>query len=369
MSNQKITHYNLDNIEKEDADINLIWGEKGNGKSYQVKHKRAILKYIKTGKRFILLRRWKEEISTEKVEHYFADVDVIKITNGQYNCITTYRRAIYFSNFDPETGKTVKGDKIGYVMALSTEQNYSGCSFLDVEDIIFEEFMSRSEYIHDESSKLMFLYSTIDRKRHSVKIWLAGNTVSRVCPYIQDWDLQRLISTQKQGTIITKEISTGSFDKDTGKEIFLKLAIEYCKSTGTSSYVIGKAKSMINGGDWQTDPQPHLPKSIKCYRKHFRIMFLYQGFKFIGEYISDRETKEDAWFIYPYNGKIEDNMIVFSDQIKISDYWQRDIYNTRFRNEKLNKLLYNTFRESKIFYASDLCGTDFKQVIDFGIKR
>ena len=35
--------------------------------------------------------------------------------------------------------------KIGYVVALSTEQNYAGASYLDVDDIIFEEFMSRCE--------------------------------------------------------------------------------------------------------------------------------------------------------------------------------------------------------------------------------
>jgi hypothetical protein len=31
--------------------------------------------------------------------------------------------------------------------------------------------------------------------------------------------------------------------------------------------------------------------------------------------------------------------------------------------------LYNTFRENNIFYSDDLCGTDFKQVIDFEIKK
>lgn len=368
MANQKITHYNIENIEKEDADFNLIWGEKGNGKSYQVKHKRGIIKYLETGSRFILLRRWKDEVTTEKVEHYFADVDVLKLTKGEYNCISTYRKSIYLSNYDLDQCKTIRGEKIGYVMALSQEQNYSGCSFLDVEDIIFEEFMSRNEYISHESDRLMFLYSTVDRKRHKVKLWMAGNTVSRVCPYIQDWGLQQIISNQKQGTIITKDIDTGSQDEN-GREIYAKLAIEYCKSTGTSSFVIGNAKEMINGGAWQSDPQPHLPKSLKCYSKKFSILFVYKDFKFIADFISDKETHETAWFIYPYSGVIKPRTIVFSDQIKMSNYWQRNIYDTRFRNEKLNHLLYNTFRESKIFYASDLCGTEFKQAIDFTIKR
>ena len=81
---QKVIHYNLDEIDKKGALINLIYGERSNGKSYQVKHKKGILNFlqggvcyhsdyktkevikdtIKKGTRFILLRRWREEIST-----------------------------------------------------------------------------------------------------------------------------------------------------------------------------------------------------------------------------------------------------------------------------------------------------------------
>ena len=42
----KQLHYNIDNISKINADINLIFGEKSNGKSYQVKHKKAVELYI-----------------------------------------------------------------------------------------------------------------------------------------------------------------------------------------------------------------------------------------------------------------------------------------------------------------------------------
>lgn len=368
MSNQKITHYNLDNIAAENAEINLIWGERSNGKSYQVKHKRGVLKYLKTGKRFIYMRRWKEEIRTDLVERYFADVDVEKITEGKYNCITVYRKQLFLSNYDVETGKTTRGEKIGYICALSTEQNYAGASYLDVEDIIFEEFMSRSEYLAGEADKLMNFRSTVDRKRNVVKLWLVGNTISRVCPYINDWGLLPIITNQKQGTIETVELDTGSIDINTGKEIYLKCAIEYCKNNGQSSYAIGKHKDMINKGSWQTDPQPHLPKSYNDYKVLFRFIFLYKSFKFCSEYLIDKETNETCWFVYPYKGIIDDKTIVISDIVKVSKYWQRDIYNTKFNNPTINKLL-QTFRESNLFFASDLCGTDFKQVIDFAIKK
>ena len=366
MSNEKITHYNLDQIDAINADINLIWGERSNGKSYQVKHKKGVLKYLKTGKRFILMRRWKEEISTEKIEQYFADVDVAKLTDGRYNCITMYMKKLFLSYYDVDTGKTKRGEKIGYVVALSTEQNYAGASYLDVEDIIFEEFMSRSGYLPgSESDKLMNFRATVDRKRNVVRLWLVGNTISRICPYIEDWGLLDIISHQKQGTIEEVKLSTGTYD-DAGQEQYLNLAIEYCKSTGVSSFAIGNHKDMINKGSWQTDPQPKLPKSNKEYKVLFRFGFLYKSFKFLCEYLFD--GVDTVWFIYPYKGEFKNNLIVFSDIIKPSQYWQRDIYNTDFNNERLNTL-FRDFRESKIFYSSDMCGTDFKQAIDFSIRK
>ena len=82
----------------------------------------------------------------------------------------------------------------------------------------------------------------------------------------------------------------------------------------------------------------------------------------------DRKTKELCWFIRPFYKEFTNNIIVFSDTIKVSELWQRDIYNISIKSDKL-KELFMTFKENKIFYASDLCGTDFKQVIDFSIRR
>lgn len=362
MANKKIVHYNMDKIDSENADFNIIYGERSNGKSYQVKHKKAIEKFIKTGKRFILMRRWKDEISPSAIEQYFKDVDVEKLTEGKYNTIIVYTKKLYFGNFDFETFKTTRGEHIGYVVALSTEQNYAGASYLDVEDIIFEEFMSRNVYLAKESDKLMNFYCTVDRKRHTTKVWMVGNSISRVCPYINDWDLHDIFVKQKQGTIITKTIESEDDD-------IVKLAIEYCSPTGVSSHTIGHNKKMLNNGEWQSDPQPHLPKSLKEYKELYKIIFMYKSFKFIASFIQDKTEKDKScWFIKPYNGKINDKTLVFSDTINISEYWQRDIYNISLKNDRLQDLL-NTFKENNIFYSDDLCGTDFKQAIDFTIRK
>ena len=366
MSNKKKTHYNLDSIDAKGCLYNLIFGARSDGKSYQVKHKKAVVKYLKTGRRFILLRRWREEISSEKIEQYFSDVDVSTLTDGRYNCIVMFKKQLYLANYDMETGKTSKGEKIGYVMALNAEQHYAGASYIDVDDIIFEEFIARGSYLGtSEPDKLVNLWSTVDRKRFTARLWLVGNTISRVCPYINDWGLHQIVSTMKQGDIKTTKVPAGFNDE--GQAIYVTMAVEHCKSTG-SNMAIGKHKDMLNTGSWQSDPQPHLPKSLKCYKSRFSFMFVYQNFKFACSYLQDIEEGLCVYFIKPYEGEIDDKTIVFSDQVKPSPYWQRNIYDTEFPNPAINDLFRN-FREGVIFYATDLCGTDFKQVIDFSIRK
>lgn len=365
MSNVKKTHYNIDELEKKGCLYNLIFGSRSDGKSYQVKHKMAVVKYVKTHRRFILLRRWSEEIKPEKIEQYFSDVDVMTITEGRYNCIVMFKKQLFFANYDFESGKTTRGEKIGYVMSLNAEQHYAGASYLDVDDIIFEEFFARTPYIGGEPDKLVNLWSTVDRKRYTTRIWMVGNSISRVCPYINDWGIHKLITNMKQGEIVTTKLPAG--EDENGNPLYVTLGIEHCKSTGTN-LAIGKHKDMLNKGSWQSDPQPHLPKSLKEYKSQLTVMFVYQDFQFAGSLLYDEEENIYVWFIKPYDGEIDDHTIVFSDQVKPSPYWQRNIYDTEFANERLNEVL-KSFREGNIFYATDLCGTDFKQVIDFSIRK
>ena len=156
MSNKKKTHYNIDNLDSKGCLYNLAFGSRSDGKSYQVKYKKMVGKYLQTGRRFILLRRWNEEVRSEKIEQYFSDVDVAGLTNGQYNCIVMYKKQLYLANYDFENGKTTKGEKIGYVMALNAEQHYAGASYLDVDDIIFEEFIINYRYTLTKNLKNLF---------------------------------------------------------------------------------------------------------------------------------------------------------------------------------------------------------------------
>lgn len=221
--------------------------------------------------------------------------------------------------------------------------------------------MERGCYIAREPDKLMTFYSTVDRKRGTTRLWLVGNTITRANPYLYEWNLQEIVRKQKQGDI--SELIVHNDEND------VKIAIEYCRSSGGKSMAIGNASKMIDKGAWQTNPQPHLPESYNNYKCKFRCVFQYQGFRFLGEFLIDKKNPSQiAWFIKPKYTIPKKNTIVFTDKVSINPYYQRNIYNLTIKNKNLQSL-FDTFRESNIFYSDDLCGTDFKQVIDFEIRR
>lgn len=84
----------------------------------------------------------------------------------------------------------------------------------------------------------MIFYNTIDRNRGVTKLWLVGNTITRVCPYLQDWNIQNIVSHMKIGEIKTVIVHNEKND--------VKIAIEYAISNNTKNFSIGKAKNMID---------------------------------------------------------------------------------------------------------------------------
>lgn len=242
-------------------------------------------------------------------------------------------------------------------MALSTEQHYSGGSFLDVSDIIFEEFQERGSYIKNEEERLEYLYSTIDRKRGTTRIWMVGNAVSKVNPYIQGWGLDSIFKSIKQGEIRTKEIKK--------EENSFTIAVEYCRSSGGKSMSI--SNNMIDSGVWVYDKQPKI--DVKDFVVNFRFGFQFKCFRFLCEIMTKKENADDfIFFIKPFVKDFDDKTLIITDVVKPSIYYQKDIYNVTIPNEKLQNIL-KDFRESKIFYSDDITGTEFKQCIDFSIKR
>lgn len=347
--------YRIDRILKTDAQYNIILGERSNGKSYAVKHyciKEAI---EDKNKKFIYLRRWDLEIKQNLTQQYFADVNIEALTDGRSNCIIVYRGNIY-TGFLSEDGKTERQEHIGYCRAISMEQHYTSGNYNDVSNIIFEEFVSRQQYLPKEPMKLMQFVSTVVRRRDNVKVWMIGNTISRVCPYFSEWELKN-IPKQKQGTI---DIYNHGTDQETenGEKLVIKIAVEYAENSGKNSTMFfGNIAKSITSGLWQSDAKPHLPKKLHEYICMYDVVIQLCGFSFLARFLLD-ETGASFWYVEPKTKTIKPNTRLVTDQFIPDNSFATYGFRALSPNEKI---AFDSLKNGMVCFSDNLTGSEFEQ--------
>lgn len=350
----KQKYYSVNEILKHNAQYNILYGERSNGKSYAVKHHCLKKAYKKNAETFVLLRRYELENKPSQAESYFADANVELITNNEFNCITVYRGKIYFSKYDAEIGKVERGRSCGRILALSGAVHYKSQAFPDVEDIIYEEFLTRNTYLPDEPNTLQDLVSTIARRR-SITVWCIGNTISRVCPYFRTWEL-RGIPKQKQGTIDDYIYNTDQIDEN-GQPVVVKIAVEYCANSGNNSKMFfGEHSKAITGGAWETHEQPHPVRDLEQCQMLYELKLICNGFKFVIQLYSNDDGGLFV-YVYPFTGTRNIYRVIqsdFSDLPTVTNYFMVD-------KIQAERYIVDCLKHGKTCYSDNLTGDEFKQ--------
>lgn len=372
MEEQK--YYRLNNILKCDAEYNMLLGERSNGKSYSVKE--CILweafnhadyeKWINEGVRvekannrydFGYLRRWREETKTRDVESYFDDIDIKTLTSNVYDCVVVYRNDIFFGKTDAEGHIEKSENRIGCCFALTSATHYKSLAFPTIGNIVFEEFITNSGYLPREVDNLLDIVSSIAR-RNRVRVFLIGNTISRMCPYFDEWELVH-VKTQKQGTIDIYNQPTNQTDPETGELITIKIAVEYCENSGNNSKMFfGNKANMIVSGVWESEIQPHLEGNFKEYTMCYKILYKYSSFKF---YICLLRKGHEYPFLFVYPvGDDEDKKV----KRVISDEFSTDKYTTLYLTKvaKFDSIVIELLKDRKVCFSDNLTGTEFFQI-------
>ncbi len=169
-------YYNYDRIISYDALLNILIGERGVGKTYGAS-KLVVKDFIKRGRQFVYLRRYKTELSKSS-KKFFSEL----IKNNEF----------------PEHQLEVKGSTFlideqiaGYSMTLSTAQQLKGTNFTGVRYIIFDEFLieeGQGHYLKNEVLSFLGLIESVARM-HEVKVFMLANAVSEINPYFLFFDL------------------------------------------------------------------------------------------------------------------------------------------------------------------------------------
>lgn len=346
-------YYDITNLLNTKAQYMMLLGQRANGKSYQAK-KTALENAYLNKRWFVYLRRYKADIKTKAVESYFADMPIKKITKGEYTGISAWNGSIYFT-FINEKGEIEKGIEIGKYCALNEYERYKSWAFVDYDYILYEEFITDKIYLDEEPRLLQQFVSTVAR-HNQITVLLIGNTLSRVCPYFNEWALDGVLK-QKIGTIEIYHFHV--FDSDNNESI-IDIAVEYCANANYDNKMFfGQTSKQIISGEWDTIDVPKLPKEQFEYEKIYEVLVEYQKFKFVIELLVEPKEGGVICFVYPFTGnrKIERKLTeVFSDNPYITNK-----LDTKKRPEYI---MSECFRLNKVCYSDNLTGSDFKHVVD-----
>lgn len=313
--------YSLNDILATEADYNIIYGERSNGKTTAVL-RHALEEYVnsKYTNQLGIIRRWEEDFKGDKGKQMFSAIVnlgwVKELTNGRYNSIYYYSQRWVLCSYDKEGNKIAQHEEpfaIGF--SLTMEEHYKSLSFPNITTILFDEFITRNYYLPEEFVKFQNLLSTIIRLRTNVKIFMCGNTINKFCPYFAEMGLKG-IKKQKRGTI----------DVYTYGDTDLKVAVEYSdfpskKKESNKYFAFDNPKlEMITNGGWEIDIYPHLPHKYlpKDVKYQFFISFdgellhgniiIMKGLRFIYIHRKTTPIREDTeWLVYKQTTDVRKN--------------------------------------------------------------
>lgn len=353
---QEQEFYNISKLLKTKARYFMVFGERSNGKTFQILL-HGLKKYLQDGSQIAVIRRWKEDFKIKRASAYFNNLvcdakehnHVIELTNGEWSTITYDAGKWYLSNYDKKEQKYITApDPFAYAFALSDMEHEKGNSYPYIRTIFFDEFMTRSIYLPDEFVLFMNTISTIVRSRDNADIYMAANTISQYCPYFEEMGLNHV-----------RQMKQGDIDVYKYGESGLTVAVEYSDSpsTGKASDVYfafdNPKLQMITGGAWELDIYPHLQTKYKDNEVKFRYFVIFKEHILQCNIVA--RDNEMFTFIHKKTTELKDQD---KDIIFTTEADQRNNYLGRLTKptNKLGKKLLWFFVVNKVFYATNEVG-------------
>ena len=345
-------YYSLDNILSKNADYNIIFGERSNGKTYAAL-KYGIERYINTGEQMAYIRRWREDLRGKRAENLFsnhvANGLIEELTDGKFNEVFYLSNKWFLSYYDKDKNKRYPDSTpFCFGFCLSEQEHEKSSSYPNVTTIVFDEFLTRRIYLPDEFMLYMNLLSTIIRQRDNVKVFMLGNTVNKFCPYFQEMGLKN-VGVMEQGTIDIYRFG----------EHGATVAVEYCdtivKQKASNKYFCfdNQNLQMITGGKWELAVYPHLPCKYKPKDVLFVFYIKFNDAILQGNIIQVGE--ENFCYIHQKTTPIKDegNSLIYSLEMNGKPNYKRKlISNASYVESQVSRY----FATDKVFFQNNEIG-------------
>ena len=215
----KEEYYSLDRIKKVNAQYNMIFGKRSNGKTYAVLYE-GVKNYVQHGKQMAYLRRYREDFVGKRGQSLFNALTssgaIKELTNGKWEMVKYSSSQWFLAKKSKKDDKIITdGTPFCYGFSLASMEHDKSTSYPDITTIVYDEFISRIGYLNNEFVLFMNVLSTIIRQRDDVKIYMLGNTVNKYCPYFSEMGLGHI-----------EEMEAGKIDVYSYGNSKLKVAVE-----------------------------------------------------------------------------------------------------------------------------------------------
>ena len=354
----KSKFWDIRNILSREAKYNVVFGERSNGKTYGVLQY-DLEQYFIDGGRIGIIRRWEEDFRGKQASTMFDALInngvISKLSKGRWNSVLYQSHRWYLCKRDLNNPKNVVIDDepFAYAFALSSDEHYKSSSYPKIKRILFDEFLTRGNYLADEFVRFTSILSTIIRLRDDVTIFMCGNTVNQYSPYFAEMGLTNI-----------KKMKRGSIDLYSYGDSGLTVAVEYSdfptKDKKSNVYFAfnNPKLEMIRSGAWEMDIYPHLPIKYKPKDIIYKYYIEFDNERLQCEIISIQdENKNDLLFTYIHRKttdiKEDGYSLVYSTISSPLPNHRKKI--TKPVTE-LEKRIVSFFLRDKVFYQSNEIG-------------
>ena len=351
-----------------DATYNLIYGERGNGKTFSICH--LILKaYLEEGLPSAYVRRLDEMIKQGNLETLFSDPTHLKYieekSNGKWNFVKYQFHGFYLQKRDPKTNVLLSKDLQPFcrTYALSTSETTKGADRGQVKYVFFDEFITRQFYLTNEIVLFESTLESIIRKRPGVKIFMVANTVNKHCPYFKHMGLTN-VKDQKQGTIDVYLL---------GKKR-TKIACEYTRNNDDAAseiaeqyYCFGNPQiEMIKSGAWEFDIYRTIPVGIGKQIPELTFFIEFDDTITAGRIYIYKDNPIICFTPKTTPIKDRENAIIYGEDIESSSpLHQIDLARTPTRAQEV---ILELFKQHKTYFATNDVGENVQNWLKYATK-
>lgn len=304
--------------------FNYCLGGRGIGKTYSFKEW-CINDFIRHGKEFVWVRRYKEELSKDKLEEFVSDI------------------ANKFPSFKIEIKAKkmfINDKKAGYFIALSNANFYKSVPMPNVNKLIFDEVILEkgvTKYLPGEMFQLLNLISTITRYRpetlpisDDVRVFCLANRVSTVNPHFDFWKL--------------------NIDSNPGIYTQNGITVEICDSEAYkqkySQTRHGKLLKNTAFYDYAINNNPYMDNSEFIKNEHLKDFNFMYALSYNGTNIGVWQSKKDFHLFFCNSVPNTKNIFV----VKQEDHTPNTLWLKSFKKMDYIKQLINAYSVGLISY-------------------